>query len=78
MSILNVARKFVDGAYEELAGVGIHDAVHVLATRYQLNKADLRSAIMQLYSEAAPAIVPKQLDEEYVPSYNAVIEGGEA
>jgi len=75
MSILNVARKFVDGAYEELAGVGIHDAVHVLATRYQLNKADLRSAIMQLYSEAAPAIVPS---EEYKPSYNAVIEGGEA
>lgn len=75
MSMLNVARKFVDGAYEDLAGLGIHDAVHVLATRHQLNKAELRAAIMQLYSEAAPAIV---LDEEYVPSYNAVIEGGEA
>ena len=74
MSMLNVARKFVDGGYEELAGVGIHDAVHVLATRYQLNKAELRAAIQQLYSEAAPAIV----SEDYQASYNAVIEGGEA
>ena len=72
--MLNVARKFVDGGYEDLAGLNIHDAVHVLATRYQLNKADLRSAVMQLYSEAAPAIV----SEDYKPSYNAVIEGGEA
>lgn len=80
MSILNVARKFVQGDYEELAGLGINDAVHVLATRYQLHKADLRSAIQTLYGEESPAIhgEPVEEVEEYVPSYNAAAEGGEA
>ena len=49
MIVENVAKKFVDGLYEELNGLGVHDAVHVLATRYALNKADLRAAIYGLY-----------------------------
>lgn len=80
-----VAEQFLSGGFPELNGLGVNDAVHVLATRFQLHKADLRSAITQGYDtlileeEAlGDALAEVLLDEEYVPSKNAAPEGGEA
>lgn len=50
MSVSEVAQKYVDGGFKELNGLGIHDAVHVLATQQQLNKGDLRAAIIAAYA----------------------------
>ena len=67
MVIQQVAQKFVDGEYEDLAGLGLHDVVHVLATRYGLDKAYLRAEIQRLYIELIPEDPqPVELDEEYV------------
>lgn len=54
MKLHNVAQKYVDGVYDELNGIGLHDAVHVLATQNQLNKADLRAAIIDCYATEIP------------------------
>ena len=54
--VQQVAQKFVDGLYEDLAGLGMHDAVHVLAIRYGLNKADLRASIYRTYETEVPVV----------------------
>lgn len=63
MIVQSIAEKFVKGLYDELAGLGLHDAVHVLATQYGLNKADLRAEIQRLYVEHIPADIEEPEDE---------------
>lgn len=64
MSVLNIAQKFVDGLYEECNGLGVHDAVHVLATRYGVSKPELRAAIYGLYKDEIVVPVEEPIIEE--------------
>ena len=60
MIVESVAQKFVDGLYDEVNGLGVHDAVHVLATKFGLSKPEVRAAIYGLYRteivEETPAV----------------------
>lgn len=64
MSVQQVAKKFVDGVYEEVAGLNAYDASHVLSTIYNLNKADLRAEIQRLYAELVPEPVVEEESNE--------------
>jgi len=74
MSVQQIAANFVAGEYSDLNGIGLHDAVHVLATRFQLNKAELRVAIQALYAD------PQQDAEVLVEGIaeRGAVEGGDA
>lgn len=69
MSVYRVASQYLGGEFNDLNGLGIHDAAHVLATRFQLNKAELRSAIFSLLEEDVQAIDGNT---------TAVVEGADA
>lgn len=64
MSVQNIAQKFIDGLYEECNGLGVHDAVHVLATRYGVSKPELRAAIYGLYKDEIVVPIEEPIIEE--------------
>lgn len=69
MDIQQCAEGFVRGDFVEVAGIGMTDAVHVLASSYGFNKADLRAAIYAAYAaeveevEAVEEETPESIDE---------------
>ena len=64
MDIQQAAVSFVKGDFVECNGLGMHDAVHVIATTYGFNKADLRSAIYSAYAADVPEVEEVAADEE--------------
>lgn len=74
MSIYQIASKYLGGEYTETNGLGVHDAVHVLATTFQVSKPELRAAIYSLMEED----VAVEVEEQPVDgSTTAVVEGAD-
>lgn len=69
MDVQQTAANFVAGEYSDLNGIGLHDAIHVLATRFQLSKPELRKAVQDLYATH---------EEPSAGTYNAACEGDDA
>jgi hypothetical protein len=72
MSVYQIASKYLGGEFAETNGLGVHDAVHVLATTFQVSKPELRAAIYSLLEE--DVVVEEQPVDG---STNAVVEGGD-
>ena len=77
MSVQNIAQAYLDGYYPATHGLGLHDAVHVLASQYGVHKADLRSAIVQAISEGTDAPAPVE-SPEAVDGSTTAVEGIDA
>jgi len=45
MTLDQVVTRYLAGEFDEVAGLNIHDAVHVLASIYQLSKPELRASL---------------------------------
>lgn len=73
MSVYQIASKYLGGEFAETNGLGIHDAVHVLATTFQVSKSELRAAIYSLLEEDV-AVEEQPVDG----STTAVVEGFDA
>ena len=72
MSVYRIASQYLGGEFAETNGLGVHDAVHVLATTFQVSKPELRAAIYSLLEE--DVVVEEQPVDG---STNAVVEGGD-
>lgn len=76
MTLDQVVKRYVDGNCGEVAGLNVHDAVHVLASVHQLSKPELRAAI---YEELAKDVEPEaELEWWTTTTTPAAVEGGDA
>jgi len=81
MTLDDVVKRYVDGNCGEVAGLNVHDAVHVLASVHQLSKPELRAAIYKamLPTEEEDAVEPeKELEWWTTTTTPAAVEGGDA
>ena len=76
MTLDQVVKRYVDGNCGEVAGLNVHDAVHVLASVHQLSKPELRAAI---YAELATDVeLDTELEWWTTTTTPAAVEGGDA
>ncbi len=76
MTLDQVVKRYVDGNCGEVAGLNVHDAVHVLASVHQLSKPELRAAI---YAELSTDVEPEaELEWWTTTTTPAAVEGGDA
>jgi hypothetical protein len=77
MTLDQIVERYIAGQCGEVAGLNVHDAVHVLASVHQLSKPELRAAIYK-------AMEPKDEDDAPEPEQelewwvNSSIEGADA